>query len=180
MNSIEARHLVPNIASALFRTIGLLIFSCAFAWPRLTRAQTNFAVLSSDGAWCWYSDPRALFYNGELYFGYVRAADSKTVLSVLDPQSGKVTDLWTSGYSQLDDHDVPGLLAKKDGTMLAIYSRHLSDPCFYYRLSNGTNPIASSDWNAEQTNTASSDSMTYANPFQLSAESGKIYDFCRN
>ena len=94
-------------------------------------AQTNFAVLAGDGAWTWFNDPRALFHNGRLYFGYNRAADSKTVLSVFDLHGGGATPLWTSGYSQRDDHDVPGLLSKADGTMLAIYSRHLSDQYFF-------------------------------------------------
>jgi autotransporter-associated beta strand protein len=144
------------------------------------QAQTNFVTLTSDGAWTWFNDPRALFHNGKLYFGYDRDADGKTVLSVLDLQSGGVTNLWASGYSQTDDHDVPGLLAKEDGTMLAVYSRHLSDQYFYYRLSDDTDPVTPADWNTEQRIASSGDSMTYANPVQLAAESGKIYNFCRN
>jgi len=145
-----------------------------------SQAQTNFAVLANDGAWTWFNDPRALYYQGILYFGYDRAADGKTVLSALNLQSGKVTDLWTGVFTQTDDHDVPGLLVKSDGTMLAVYSRHQSDQYFAYRLSTGTNPVTASDWGAEQRIAATGASMTYANPFQLSSESGRVYDFCRN
>jgi hypothetical protein len=143
-------------------------------------AQTNFATLVSDGAWTWFNDPRALFHNGKLYFGYVRAADSKTVLSTFDPATGQTTNLWTSGFTQFDDHNNPGLLAKQDGTLLAIYSRHGSDQYYSYRTSSVTNPVAGGDWNAELSIPNSGAGMTYANPFQLSAESGKIYNFCRN
>jgi len=143
-------------------------------------AQTNFAVLANDGAWTWYNDPRAIFHNGKLFFGYVRAADSKSTLSVFDLASGRTTNLWVSGFTQLDDHNVPGLLAKADGTLLAVYSRHLSDEYFSYRTSQSTNPVANDGWNAELSIPNSGASMTYANPFQLSAEGGKIFNFCRN
>ena len=106
-----------------------------------TIAQTNCAVLTTDGAWTWYNDPRAIFHNGKLFFGYVRAADGKTTLSVFDLSSGRTTNLWVSGFTQLDDHNVPGLLAKQGGTLLAAYSRHITDQYFSYRTSNSTNRI---------------------------------------
>lgn len=143
-------------------------------------AQTNFATLTTDGAWTWYNDSRALFHNGKLYFGYVRAADSKTALSVFDLGTGQTSNLWNSGFTQLDDHNNPGLLAKQDGRLLAIYARHISDQYFSYRTAGITNPIAPSGWNAEINIPNSGAGMTYANPFQLSGEGGKIYNFCRN
>ena len=157
--------------TALF-AVGLLALPAA--------AQTNFATLTGDGAWTWYNDSRAIFHNGQLYFGYVRAADSKSVLSVFNLQSGQVTNLWSSGFTQLDDHNNPGLLAKQDGSLLAVYSRHISDQFYSYRTSASTNPVAPAAWNAEQNIAASGASMTYANPFQLNAEGGKIFNFCRN
>jgi hypothetical protein len=45
---------------AFLAIVGLPVFSIA---------QTNFAILTSDGAWTWYNDPRAVFHNGILYFG---------------------------------------------------------------------------------------------------------------
>src|SRR5690348_11694613 len=98
----------------LFAT-ALVIFAC----PVL--GQTNFATLASDGAWTWYNDPRAVFHNGILYFGYVRHGDGHGVLSAFNPKTGGTTELWTSGPTQSDDHDNPGLLVKEDGKMLAIY-----------------------------------------------------------
>ena len=143
-------------------------------------AQTNFATVATDGAWTWYNDPRALFHNGKLYVGSVRAATGKTALDVFDLTTGMSSNLWVSGFTQLDDHNNPGLCAKEDGTLLAIYSRHISDPYFAYRTSISTNPVAPADWNAEQTIPNSGAGMTYANPFQLSEEGGTVYNFCRN
>ncbi len=143
-------------------------------------AQTNFATLTTDGAWTWYNDSRAIFHNGKLYFGYVRASDSKSALSVFDLNAGKTTNLWVSGFTQLDDHNNPALLAKQDGLLLSAYSRHISDQYFSYRTSNSTNPVTSASWNVEQNIPTSGAGMTYANLFQLPTEGGKIYNFCRN
>jgi autotransporter-associated beta strand protein len=169
---------MKKFSKRVSRRLGLALFCAAITSQAI--GQTNFAVLGNDGAWTWYNDPRALFHNGKLYFGSVRAADSKTVLSVFDLSTGAKTDLWASGFTQLDDHNNPGLLVKQDHTMLAIYSRHISDQFFAWRLSNNTNPVAPANWGAELRIPASGAGMTYANPFQLSGESGKIYNFCRN
>jgi autotransporter-associated beta strand protein len=147
-----------------------------------THAQTNFATLATDGAWTWFNDPRAVFRNGVLYFGYNRAADGRVVLSTLNLQTGNVSNLWSSSLTETDDHDLPGLLVKQDGTMLAIYARHQDDQFFTYRLSTSTNPVAPADWGPELTNntgTNVSSGMTYANPFQLASENGQIYNFAR-
>ena len=143
-------------------------------------AQTNFAVLASDGAWTWYNDSRAIFHNGKLYFGYVRSGDGKTALGAFDLSTGQRTDLWSSGFTQLDDHNNPGLLSQTNGNLLAIYARHNSDQYFAYRVANTNNPSTPAGWNVEQTIPNSGAGMTYANPFQLLTEGGKIFNFCRN
>jgi hypothetical protein len=143
-------------------------------------AQTNFMVLTPNGAWTWFNDPRAVYHNGKLYFGYVRAGDNKSALNVLDPATGIGSNLWTSTLSQLDDHNNPGLLVKQDGRMLALYARHGTDRFFSYRYSTTTNPITTAEWSAEQSISATSNGVTYANPYQLSAENGLIYNFMRN
>jgi len=145
---------------------------------RLAVAQTNFATLTSDGGWCWFSDPRALFHNGTLYFGCVRS-DGHSVLNTFNLLTGKMTNLWVSSLTEFDDHDVCGLQVRQDNTLLALWSRHGGDTFFSYRQSTSTNPVSPSDWGAEQqANTVSG--TTYCNPYQLSAEGGKIYSFSRD
>lgn len=168
------RHLFPF--PLLVAVLGLLAALAA----RPAAAQTNFAVLTPDGAWTWFNDPRAIWHNGLLYFGYVRAADGKTALSVFDPATGRTTYLWNSGFTQRNDHNNPGLLALADGRLLAIYSRHLTDQYFSFRTSATTNPSTPADWNAEANIPDSGDRMTYANPIQLTAETNLVFNFCRN
>jgi hypothetical protein len=142
-------------------------------------AQTQPLTLAADGAYTWYNDPRALFHNGALYFGYVRSNGAST-LSVLDLQTGAVHTLWTSTWLEYDDHDNPGLLRLQDGRLLAIYARHGSAPTFSYRLSLSVNPVTPASWGAEQTLPSTGSGLTYSNPYQLAAEAGKVYDFCRD
>jgi hypothetical protein len=157
----------------------LTIFIFLAAAP--ARAQTNFVTLAGDGAWTWFNDPRALFYHGLLYYGYDRDADGECVLSVFNPQTGATTNLWLSSETDQDDHFVPGLLVKQDGTMLAIYTGHQVDQYFTYRLST-TDPSSPANWGPEETNNTETNvgtGMTYSNPFQLSGEGGRIYNFSR-
>ena len=144
----------------------------------LVRAQTNFATLTSDGGWCWFSDPRAIFHNGTLYFGCVRS-DGRSVLNEFNLQTGTMTNLWISSLTEFDDHDACGLQVRQDNTLLALWSRHGGDTFFSYRQSTSTNPVTPADWGAEQ-QTATVSGETYCNPHQLSAEGGKIYSFSRD
>ena len=158
------------------RSLVLLLLLSA---SQFASGQTNFLTLAPDGAWTWYNDPRAVFHNGALYFGYVRS-DGASTLSALDLQTGVPRTLWTSTWLQYDDHDNPGLLPLQDGRLLAIYARHGTATTFSYRLSLSANPTTSTAWGAEQTLPSTGAGVTYSNPYQLAGESGKVYDFCRD
>ncbi|MDX6767580.1 MAG: LamG-like jellyroll fold domain-containing protein [Candidatus Methylacidiphilales bacterium] len=136
-------------------------------------------TLAPDGAWTWFNDPRALFKDGVLYFGYMRNSDGKSVLSSYTPGSGSPVELWTSSWNEIDDHDNPALLKRQDGTLMAFYARHAgTSTSLEYRASNN-NPSLPSNWGGEQAYN-SSERISYANPYQLSLENGRIYHFMRN
>src|SRR4051812_42707588 len=140
------------------------------------RGQTNLHVIASDGAWTWFNDPRAVFEQGRLVVAYVRNGDGRSVLSSYNPSNGVATTLWTSSWSERDDHDCAGLLPLQDGRMMAFYANHSSATNFAYRLSaNALNPAT---WGPERI-VGNGALVTYANPYQLSAENGRIYDFMR-
>jgi hypothetical protein len=78
---------------------------------------------------------------------------------------------------ELDDHDSPAFLRRTDGRLLTLFAKHGTENHFYYRLSNGTNPLS---WAAEQTFIPTSGTqLTYSNLFLLPAENDRIYDFYR-
>jgi hypothetical protein len=157
-----------------------LPLACALAATALSApAESHLVTLAPDGAYTWYNDPRALFHNGRLYFGCVRG-DGASMLGMFDPQTGAAAPLWTSTWSQYDDHDNPGLLSLQDGRLLAIYARHNSANTFSYRRSLSTQPLYPGLWGAEQTLPSTGAGVTYANPCQLADEAGKVYNFCRD
>jgi hypothetical protein len=164
-----------NSLACALRSLALGLLLCAASGL----AQTNLITLAPDGAWTWYNDPRALFHNGALYFGFVRS-DGASALSALDLQTGAINNLWTSTWRQYDDHDNSGLLRLQDGRLLAIYARHGSANTFSYRLSLSANPTSPGAWEAERTSPNTGTGLTYSNPYQLAAEAGKVYDYCRD
>lgn len=154
---------------------GLLLLS---ALP--TRAQTSPPLLTPDGAWCWFGNPRAVFKDGLLYFGYVRFSDGRVALNAYDPPTQISSNLWLSVMTQKDDHDNPALLPLSDGRMLVIYQKHGGEKRFYYRVTSGANTAAATNWGPELLFTNTTAGVTYANPYQLAGESGRIYTFTRN
>lgn len=146
----------------------------------LVPAQPRPALLVSDGAWCWFGNPRATFKDGLCYFGYVRFSDGRMGLNTYDPLSGISSNLWLSRITERDDHNNPALLPLSDGRLLAIYQKHKSESKFYFRVSADANSRSATNWSPEWQWTNTTAEVTYANPYQLSSESGKIYNFLRN
>src|SRR5689334_16715930 len=86
MKSSAARPAARLCISLFFALVSVTMI------PLTLPAQTNFAILTGNGAWTWYNDPRSLFHNGILYFGYVRT-DGRSVLSTFNTQTGAKVDL---------------------------------------------------------------------------------------
>lgn len=137
-------------------------------------------TLAPDGAWTWFNDPRAAFVNGTLYFGFVRDGDGKSVGRSYNPSTGALAELFNSSWNEIDDHDNPGFLRRSDGRLMAFYARHAGTATtFEYRETNGNDPARPENWSAESFYN-SPERITYVNPFQLTSENGRIYNFIRN
>lgn len=140
-------------------------------------------VLNSDGGWCWFQSPRALFYDKWLIVGSVasgvegpaRTGDIDAI--VYDVESGQTNTVELHDRLELDDHASPAFVVRPDGRLLTVYAKHGSENHFYYRLSSGSSPL---EWESEQTFTPTSATrITYSNLYLLSAEQNRIYDFYR-
>ena len=80
--------------------------------------------LTPDGAWCWYSAPRAIYHNGTVYTGWV-TRDGDIQVAEHDLLSGITSDpvtLWPR--FEADDHDHPVMHVTSDGRLTAFYSKH--------------------------------------------------------
>jgi hypothetical protein len=134
-------------------------------------------VINPDGAWCWFQDERAVILNGKLLVSSITGSGAVQVTS-LDLESGVLRRATLNNDFGHDDHNVAGLLVRQDGRVMAFYTKHHEEARMYHRLTKDDE--AFSRWEPEQQYSAGvTAKFTYANPFQLKGENGKIYNFWR-
>ncbi len=188
--------------------IGIVYSHSASAQTSVDYVHGNLIQFSENGAWSWYQDERAVVdtannqiligsianrggYGGEAVDGHVRVTrfDLNTGLR----NASVLGDI--ESYGGGDDHNVPGLLVKEDGDVLAFYAGHnnvfsVEDDRSFYR----TLDASTQTWNAQSeyhwwdvipANAPGSGGTTYSNVFQLSAEdtdgdgNGRLYNIAR-
>ena len=136
--------------------------------------------IAADGGWTWFNDERSIVLNnGNILSGYVRS-DGRIAVTNYAPGSGARYESILSGEGavEFDDHNNPSLTRLPDGRVLAVYSRHGTDPHYFWRISRTADPRGTDDW-SEQRVRAVGARNTYANTFRLSAENDLIYNFHR-
>lgn len=156
-------------------------------WPLATLLATfaltapQLQTFTPDGAWCWFADPRAVYYEGQhkrTYVGWVNRAGDIQV-GAYDQDGGKMTTATLHPALQPDDHANPALLVRPDGRLMVFYSAH-NGKAMFYRTTERAEDI--STWSEEstiRTNIPGSSGYTYPNPIQLSDEGNRIYLFWR-
>ncbi len=149
--------------------------------PTLPAAGEHFPTLASDAAWCWFADPRAVYFEGRhrrTYVGWVDFAWGAIHLASYDHNSGQVLHHYLRDLER-DDHANPALHMLPDGRLMVLYAPHHGG-AMYYRVSEQPEDICT--WGPERTipvNTPGGHGFTYPNPAQLSAENHKLYLFWR-
>ncbi len=148
----------------------------------VAKAGEQYRELTSDGSWCWFQEPRAVYNLGRTYAGWV---DSSGNISMrhYDHHSSELGPVLVLKQNLLhkgrpDDHDCPSFLILPDGRLQAFYSPH-SDSPMWYRISEGEGEITG--WGPEHTlgtNTEGRFGLTYPNPYRL-ADEDRIYLFWR-
>ncbi len=83
---------------------------------------------SDDGAWCWFSDPRAVYYQGNHSRTYSGWVDSKgsIVVGYYDHDSMTIETKVIDPELQIDDHNNPSLFFDPEGKLMVFYSLHSS------------------------------------------------------
>lgn len=127
--------------------------------------------IAPDGCWTWFTDPRAVYYNGSTYIGWV---DSVGTVGITKYRhfNGAVEEfnLSSVGFNQ-NDHANAAVHILPNGKIMAIYGEHNDASGMRYRIS--TNPEDISAWSSEVI-LAVSTPYTYSNPHYLS-QTGKTY-----
>jgi len=82
-------------------------------------------TLTEDGAWCWFSDPRALLLDGQLYAGWM-SSDGSVQVGQWDPArpESPAHSATLAPQFEKDDHDHPALLVLPDQRLAAFYAPH--------------------------------------------------------
>jgi hypothetical protein len=190
-----------------FDSFGAQLVSTPVIAPRDV-VHGNLIQFNDNGAWSWFQDERAIIdeQKGTLIVGSVanrdgvggEAMDGFVRTTHFDFATGSRTHFVHNdleSYGAGDDHNVPGLLKKTDGNILAFYAAHnnlngVEDDRSYYR----TFDVGSDAWGAESeyhwwdvipANAPGAGGTTYSNLFQLAAEdadedgNGRLYNIAR-
>jgi len=181
----------PLIIAVLLIAIGL---KPAFVFAEPSQISTfspgeTYRSLTRNGVWCWFSDPRAVYHEGQkkaTYAGWVNGFGD-IVVAAYDHATGKIDTAVLHEKLEVDDHANPSILVRQDGRLLVFYSKHSKkDGPLSMRLS--TLPEDIRGWERERRlllneNSAYPSSyrrdFCYTNPYRLAAENNKIYLFWR-
>lgn len=168
--------------------ITLLIGGCEKRGKAIsTPSGEEYKSFTADGAWCWFSDPRAVYFKGKYSRSYAGWMDSlgSVVIGYYDHDT-KAFDTTIIHHSlEVDDHDNPSLFIDDKGIITVYYSRHARrDPIMMMRSAN---PEDIKHWETKQTLSLndstifekSSNTYTYTNILQLSEEQNRQYLFWR-
>jgi len=147
----------------------------------------TYQSVTFDGAWCWFSDPRAVYYEGahkRTYTGWINSYGDIFVASY-DHITGQMQSRKLFDHLEIDDHDSPSILIDIQGYLLVFFSKHASDEPIHLMKSKFPEDI--SQWNTEKLLDLNDtkkhpewrNSYTYYCPIQLSAENNKIFLFWR-
>lgn len=146
----------------------------------------TYGLFAADGAWCWFSDPRAVYYEGthkRTYSGWVDSKGS-VLIGYYDHAEKSTKMVVLEENYQKDDHDNPALLFAPDGRLMVFFTKHGGpNPTLLFTMKNAEDI---SGWNRQElhlndmeTYKAFTNTNTYVNPVMLSGENNRIYLFWR-
>ena len=149
-----------------------------------SQSGTDSGYLTENGAWCWFSDPRAIYVDGQVVTGWVKSNGTvEAALFDISDQSIQTVDLYFR--LEKDDHNNPAFVKTSEGTVLAMYTRHsLKDLFINESYHNGNNfsfrePQFIHPISKKELEEFPRETITYANPILLKEEDGRIYCFGR-
>lgn len=171
-----------TIGALLFSVMGLFVGNqTAVAQQTEPTFSENYETITDDGAWCWFSDPRAIYVGNQIVGGYVDKEGSIWSFSYdVNTREKKYFKL----YDKLDydDHANPSFMKLLDNRIISFFSAHggTTNSPIYYRMTKRPGDI--SEWTELQEVSPKIPGRTgfcYTNAAQLSDEGGKIYLFFR-
>lgn len=177
---------LKNNYKSIFMGLSYLIFLCM---SQTVSGQENDAplyaedcqVITRDGAWCWFSDPRAIYVDNKMFGGFVDKEGSIWAFCY-DPSTQQREQYKLYDKLDYDDHANPSIMTLPDKRLVIFFSAHggTKNTPIYYAISK--NPGDISAWeDLQQVSPKIPGRMgyCYTNAAQLSSEGNKIYLFFR-
>lgn len=148
----------------------------------------SYQSFTFNGSWCWFSDPRAVYYEGTYKRTYSGWVDNYGDIHVAwyDHETGKTHSSVIIDNLEIDDHNNPSLLFDEEGKLMVFFNTHMIGVRPLY-LVKAQEPESIDAWgetkelflNDPELADMGSLNHTYTNPIKLSAENGRIYLFWR-
>ncbi len=161
------------------RAIRIISAVVLFPVACLLQAQESYSgrLVAEQGAWCWFADPRALYYenaSGTIKSAFIGYIDVHGAIKAVqyDYVANTANEILIRSYFQPDDHNNPTFLVLPDERIMIFYSRHTDEKCFYYRISRKPGDITTL---GEEKMIVTDHNTTYPSPFILTDDPGHIY-----
>ena len=141
----------------------------------------DYQVITRDGAWCWFSDPRAIYVDDKMFGGFVDKEGSIWAFCY-GPSTCQSKQYKLFNKLDYDDHANPSIMALSDQRLVLFFSAHggTKNSPIYYAVSKYPSDISS--WEeVQEINPEMEGSLgvCYTNPVMLSDENNRVYLFFR-
>lgn len=141
----------------------------------------DYQVITRDGAWCWFSDPRAIYVDDKMFGGFVDKEGSIWAFCY-DPSTCQSKQYKLFNKLDYDDHANPSIMALSDQRLVLFFSAHggTKNSPIYYAVSKYPSDISS--WEeVQEINPEMEGSLgvCYTNSVMLSDENNRVYLFFR-
>src|SRR3954447_6599891 len=167
---------------AVLAAVALAAAAAAAAPATAPGAQAGAPVTQTlgSGAWIWFSDPRAVYFQGQhkrTYAAWVNV-QGNAILGSYDHDTNVISEVVLKYGIGRDDHANPTLQLLPDGRLIAFYSSH-GGKRIYYRKTQFPEDIASLEKARRVPTDHGRLGVTYPQPIRLGRERGRIWLFWR-
>ena len=97
----------------------------------------TYQSFTFNGAWCWFSDPRAVYYEGEFRRTYSGWIDNfgDIHIAYYDHDTREISSKLIYDKLEVDDHDNPSILFDEKGHLLVFFNNHGGPEGLYFTKS---------------------------------------------
>ena len=190
--------MVPAINKRDFLFLRFLIYVCLLCTycahgqehnPDNTLKATHHEIVSYNGIWSWFSDPRAVYFEGiykRTYLGWVDNYGN-IIVSYLDHETGEQQIQKVYENLEIDDHNNPSLIFDEKGRLSLYFTSHLINDDPLYKIS-AKNPEDILSWNVPESLYLNDEDRyekarilnhTYSNPLKIPNNPNTWYLFYR-